>query len=747
MFLRNYRTAILFLCCLFFVLIGNVVLFSQVEDIELNPSFSDSFSYEISEIVFEGNNAFNPEILIQVIGSRPTETSLIRSTYEFYYGNLLQNPSSPLFLKNEFKKQIEKYSEDLNFYSALQAEHDVTSLWNFYNKNGFHESVINFRFDGSNIDHSNTLTFIINEGRRAKMIPIVYLGLDDIPPNIASIIQDAKLITDTIFHNEALILSEIDMIQTVLQNNGYFYSKLKETPVVVRDTKAQIDSITVTFIPGIRQRIEEVGFIDSLYDQHIVTGNTKSKQLVIRSGDWYSKSKVEKSQDNLLLLGTFDRVTPQYNKVNDSTILLDFFSQYRRQQEFTPGIILNQDLGNYRDFNLGVELEYTHRNIFGAAQLFNIYINGQLTDIIQLLDTSIFNYEYQAGFQYAQPHLWQIGNSRVGFTSSPGFSYKEINGITLETFSFPFKFQIKQPDWTYFQTIDIDLIFDRQRPINFGPTIDRLQSNADTYRDSANISTALQLYGQLDDYMNNSTKNRYITSNVLGVSLISDKRDNYFSPNTGSYSNVLLNASFMGLAENYKIQFTHFQYWKIGHKTVLAAKIKSGYIWFPDLNKKYIPLERQFFAGGANSVRGWSTRKLRYTKVPVDSLGGIDAFRLSEDIIGNNALLEGSIEFRFTFDKPKNTTGTFASLLESLGVTVFFDFGNAFGWFAENDYTDYDIGDFFTKLAAATGFGVRYQTPIGPIRIDFGWPIYDPLEKEDISLSNFEWHFGIGHAF
>ena len=88
----------------------------------------------------------------------------------------------------------------------------------------------------------------------------------------------------------------------------------------------------------------------------------------------------------------------------------------------------------------------------------------------------------------------------------------------------------------------------------------------------------------------------------------------------------------------------------------------------------------RFFAGGAQSVRGYSYRSLG----PVDESG---------KVVGGRNLLVGSIEFEHSFTS-------------QWGVAVFYDAGNA-------------IDDFNDELAKGTGFGFRWKSPVGPIRLDF----------------------------
>jgi outer membrane protein assembly factor BamA len=71
-----------------------------------------------------------------------------------------------------------------------------------------------------------------------------------------------------------------------------------------------------------------------------------------------------------------------------------------------------------------------------------------------------------------------------------------------------------------------------------------------------------------------------------------------------------------------------------------------------------------------------------------------------------------------------------------------------------NYYYTYQWSEFFTKLAVAFGVGLRYETPVGPIRVDFGLPFYDPMRKTDQfifqrtgALKTIVFHIALGNAF
>lgn len=139
----------------------------------------------------------------------------------------------------------------------------------------------------------------------------------------------------------------------------------------------------------------------------------------------------------------------------------------------------------------------------------------------------------------------------------------------------------------------------------------------------------------------------------------------------------------------------------------LAARAKGGMAW-PLPGTERIPLVRRFFPGGADSVRGYPYQKLG----PVDESGRP---------LGGEAFVEGSLELRFP-------------LLGELGGVLFTDAGNAYE----------SIGTEIGSLRFTVGAGLRYHTPVGPLRLDFGYQLNPPSNSH---FSRYEVYLSVGQAF
>jgi outer membrane protein insertion porin family len=139
-------------------------------------------------------------------------------------------------------------------------------------------------------------------------------------------------------------------------------------------------------------------------------------------------------------------------------------------------------------------------------------------------------------------------------------------------------------------------------------------------------------------------------------------------------------------------------------RVITAYRLKLGNINSYD-EMGFVPVEERYFSGGATSVRGWARHQLG----PKDE---------NNKPIGGNSLLEGSFELRF-------------SLFYKFTAITFLDFGNV--WENTGVYRLNEL-----RYAIGVGFGV--DTPIGPVRLDIGRPVFDD-EKQ------FEFHLNIGQAF
>lgn len=167
-----------------------------------------------------------------------------------------------------------------------------------------------------------------------------------------------------------------------------------------------------------------------------------------------------------------------------------------------------------------------------------------------------------------------------------------------------------------------------------------------------------------------------------------------------SSTSLLSDVSFLKL----RLEGRHYQ--PLWWQTILATRLTLGVIQ-PYGGSDEVPFNLRFFAGGPGSVRGFALNRL----------GPLDAQR---DPLGGNSLIEGSAELRFP-------------IVGDLGGVVFIDAGNVF-----REAFTYHLDD----LRYAVGPGIRYNTPVGPLRFDVAFLVN---RRAGENFGRVE--FSIGQAF
>ncbi len=215
-----------------------------------------------------------------------------------------------------------------------------------------------------------------------------------------------------------------------------------------------------------------------------------------------------------------------------------------------------------------------------------------------------------------------------------------------------------------------------------------------------------------------ATRKQEGTLGALGFDLQRSTTDSLLNPRRGyqlavhaEEAGVLLPGTFNFYA--LAIDGRHYQ--SIGDDLVIATRLQVGNIDAAGAGETHVPFSKKYFLGGPTTLRGWG----RYEVSPL-STSGLP--------LGGNSLLAFSAEAR-------------ATLRGSLGGVVFLDAGNVWA-----DSAGFALRD----LRYSIGPGLRYQTPVGPIRLDMGYqlnPIPGLLKNDRLQTSRLRFHFSIGEAF
>ncbi|MEM6384335.1 MAG: autotransporter assembly complex family protein [Pseudomonadota bacterium] len=223
------------------------------------------------------------------------------------------------------------------------------------------------------------------------------------------------------------------------------------------------------------------------------------------------------------------------------------------------------------------------------------------------------------------------------------------------------------------------------------------------------LTGRIELAGRFAEFDDPVFGRREFQSAGFTGALVFDGRDVPTDATSGIYLEASANPfyEFSRSAAGVVLQAEARAYQRLGFgdRLVLAGRVRAGSLVGSSIADT--APDRLFLAGGGGSVRGYA-----YRNIGVEQPGG--------NLTGGRSLLEGSLELRARFT-------------DTIGGVVFADAG----------IVDADsFGSFNEDLKIGVGAGLRYRTPIGPVRLDVGFPL-DPGPNDP----DFAVYLGIGQSF
>jgi outer membrane protein insertion porin family len=203
----------------------------------------------------------------------------------------------------------------------------------------------------------------------------------------------------------------------------------------------------------------------------------------------------------------------------------------------------------------------------------------------------------------------------------------------------------------------------------------------------------------------------------LSTAWLRDTRDDPFNPTAGRFNtlNLKVTAKPIGSETNFVSFYGQTQgNWKVAEGPVMAASLRVG-LTKPFGSTPEVPISERFFAGGSTTLRGYAQ----------DMAGPLDPTNVDPNTgeplpLGGNAMIIVNLESRI----PVSGNLTFAP---------FYDTGNVF-----SRISSIRLSSFTHNL----GFGFRYKTPFGPIRLDFGFNL-----ARSQGLPSHQIFFTVGNPF
>ena len=636
------------------------------------------------------------------------------------YREALQTIETPArfwtFLYSDVSKKLGSKPE---YFDPILFDGDIIRLRQYLKDHGYFRAIVDttlfYDFERKRVD----LVISIRENRRSIIDTLKILGVDSLPPGVKRDIFEGLLLKQGSPYIKDAIEQERLRVLRIFLNNGYTYAGI-DSVIAALYLSTENYSVTFAYRPGERYVF---GPMEIVSNQSEVDSIMVTRQLDFVPGEVYNEEKKMESEQNLNRLGIFESAKIESQAPQDSAkppaIPVRILLRPRDLQEVTPEVLVDDENST---FNTGFGLAYNNRNFYGQARNLSARMRFRLQSIQDLSWSGAFKEgvneptlltKSDLQMQMVQPYFFSNKTSASWTISAEYEKQKFYNLNTLRNrIGFTNKFAtytIGFADWN-------------------------LERVGVGFTDTTKVNRA-DFTGAREKQFNS----------ILTLTLQRDKTNDVFSPSLGFFHSVsveeagvipkLLGSLGSGLpySEYYKVSFLIRQYFSEGgsKSVVWALKLRGGVaqLYNPD-NRTPVPPTRKFFAGGSLSIRGWKSRDLAAFPNPDQ---------------GGNVILEGTFENRISLFPNSGKLWLFN--LDNIQGVMFVDYGNLWD----------GIGEIKGKsIAIAAGMGLRYETFVGPLRLDLGFRVYDPKEEPQ-----YQWifnrkfltesfsivHIGIGQAF
>jgi len=575
--------------------------------------------------------------------------------------------------------------------TSQQLSDDRDAVESYYRLQGFSEAVAETPVVATN-DAAGTMSidFPVVEGPQTIVSQVVVEGNDKFR---VGKLPDIKIAPGEPL-NPQLYREDVVALQSFYAERGY-----TEVQVVPRiEPSEDKTSATVTYVisEGPRVTVDEV----------IVRGNTYTKdEVILRKsnldpGDPFSYTSVLEAQRELYRLGIFGRVEVQPEQtgtsVSDRDVVISVEEgknltlsgaiglRYTRAQE-TEGGRLHERLA----------LAAAHRNLFGTGR----YLG---------LETVLGRDEQEAFLTYREPFISRFDvplqvqvyqaddNTRTGTHILQRGAKFELTKIARSRTRWSLGYEYKISDCIVEKVDDICDVLSRGEPV---------------------------------EGLDRSLQNIQISS--IAPTFFWDTRDDIIDPHRGFFTSAAVEYAFpfVGAEANFLKEYVQGAYYiPLSARTVIALSGRVGLIQpLGRTDDEDVPLSERFTAGGENTHRAYPPDLLGNLCRPEDDEGRDcqpTLFRKTDTSavlpLGGSGLLLFNAEYRFP-------------IFATVGGAVFLDAGNVYASTKNIRFDDIRYG---------AGLGVRYLSPVGPLRIDVGLPFH--RRSYDKAFSYF---ITLGYAF
>ena len=479
-----------------------------------------------------------------------------------------------------------------------------------------------------------------------------------------------------------------------------------------------------------------IGDVTLSYPKEIPIRSHVLEELnVLRPGMPYSERAVNASYSRLSNLSVFNSVNVTMNPVSDNVVDCDINLLNGGVQGFKAN--LEASVNSTGLFGISPQLNYFHKNIFHGGELFNLGLKGNFQ--FKTKD-KVRSTEFSISSSLRIPKLIGLPNTLFRGPNLPhtdltlGFSYQDRPEYkrTMITTSFGYTGNLGRNFYYQFFPFQANIV--------------RLFSVSESFLER--LSQDLFLWNAYSDHFDMGVGGMlYYTTDASAIPKRSYRYGRLsfdLAGNVLSLFNSAMPTNLFGEHTIWQIPYAQYVRGELqlgqtlrfggGDNQAVAFRflVGAGYGYG---NSTTVPFEKQFYAGGANSMRGWQARAL--------GPGGVEPWTEYFLIPSQTGefKMEANVEYRFP-------------VVWKLEGALFVDAGNIWN-LRGTDITERS-GFSFDTIAADWGMGIRVNLDFILVRIDLGAKVYEPCRPADERLigpdqwfksGNFAIHFGVGYPF
>ncbi len=637
---------------------------------------------------------------------------------------------------------------DFNILSQNAAE-----IRAYYTEQGYSRATVDYKIETDPATGAATVIFLIDEGQPLKITRINIEGNKSVPAGEIKNYMSTKTAWWFI-HKGALddekLQADLDRIRNFYRSKGFL--DVRVTSKIDYQEDGKTIHLTVIIDEGSQYRIGTI----TVQGELSFPESEIRKIIKAKTDDPFDYQKIKEDVDNIRSF-YYDRgymnadidLAHQYNATTDKMDLIYTINGHEVVYVGKVNVIGNtktKDKVVRRELRVypgakydGERLKYSKERIYNLGFFEDVYFETVPTDEENVKDLNVTVKETKTG-------ELSFGG---GFSSVDAFiGFAQVKQRNFDILNFPtftgggqdltLRAEMGSARTNYLLSWTDPWIFDY--PYLFGFDVYRREHDKDSNSgydfDETRTGGSLRLGKELTDQL--STGLIYNLEEVKldniaddasqslkdeqGTNLLSrltwnieyDTRDNKYSPTKGLVVGSSLGdaGGFLGGDKDFVKWYLHSSFYHtIIWEVVLNVKGRFGVVQNYGKSDK-VPIYEMFFAGGARTIRGYQERAVG-PRDPVDNA-------LS---VGGEGMAIGNVEVVFPIYK-KLVKGS-----------VFYDVGNvtAEAWDIFSD-TDYKQG---------AGVGVRIKTPIGPVQLDWGYPLNE--NHDDKREGRF--YFSVSHGF